>query len=153
MIRFLHLATIQSMRIPNYRGTQRVAINMTPMIDVTFLLIIFFLVSGHLAKQENFLPLNLPTASSGIGDFSSRPTVTIQVPKEGNYQINGVNLDIEQVRNAILTRMATEEGKPIRIRIRTDETVPYAAIASLLKTIALTGNSDVVFSVYEDTGL
>ncbi len=42
---------------------------MTPMIDVTFLLIIFFLVSSHLAKQENFLKLDLPTAAAGAVDF------------------------------------------------------------------------------------
>ncbi|MFN6130013.1 MAG: ExbD/TolR family protein [Planctomycetota bacterium] len=140
------------MRIPSYRGTSRVAINLTPMIDVTFLLIIFFLVSSHLAKQENFLPLDLPSATSGIGDFSSRPTLTIQVPREGTYQIGGVNMDLNQLRSAILARAETEGDKPIRIRIRTDQTVPYAAISKLLKTIALTGNSDVVFSVLEGSG-
>jgi biopolymer transport protein ExbD len=140
------------MKIPSYRGTSRVAINLTPMIDVTFLLIIFFLVSSHLAKQENFLPLDLPSATSGIGDFSSRPTLTIQVPREGTYQIGGVNMDLSQLRSAILSRAEVEGDQPIRIRIRTDQTVPYAAIAKLLKTIALTGNSDVVFSVLERGG-
>jgi biopolymer transport protein ExbD len=122
------------------------------MIDVTFLLIIFFLVSSHLAKQENFLPLDLPSATSGIGDFSSRPTLTIQVPREGTYQIGGVNMDLSQLRSAILSRAEVEGDQPIRIRIRTDQTVPYAAIAKLLKTIAMTGNSDVVFSVLERGG-
>jgi biopolymer transport protein ExbD len=140
------------MKIPSYRGTSRVAINLTPMIDVTFLLIIFFLVSSHLAKQENFLPLDLPSATSGIGDFSSRPTLTIQVPREGTYQIGGVNMDLSQLRSAILSRAEVEGDQPIRIRIRTDQTVPYAAIAKLLKTIALTGNSDVAFSVLERGG-
>jgi biopolymer transport protein ExbD len=137
------------MKIPSYRGTGRVTINMTPMIDVTFLLIIFFLVSSHLAKQENFLPLELPSAMSGIGDFSSRPTLTIQVPADGTYQVNGAAADLVQLRNAILARAEAEGDEPLRIRIRTDQSVPYAAIAKLLKTIALTGHSDVVFSVYE----
>jgi biopolymer transport protein ExbD len=137
------------MRIPSYRGTGRVAINLTPMIDVTFLLIIFFLVSSHLAKQENFLPLDLPSATSGIGDFSDRPTLTIQVPRDGTYQIGGVTSDLTQLQSAIFTRVQAEGNQPIRIRIRTDQTVPYAAISKLLKTIALTGQSDVVFSVYE----
>lgn len=137
------------MKVPEYRGTGRVAINLTPMIDVTFLLIIFFLVSSHLAKQENFLPLDLPSATSGIGDFSDRPTMTIQVPRDGTYQIGGATADLEQLRSAILNRAQAEGDQPIRIRIRTDQTAPYAAISKLLKTIALTGQSDVVFSVYE----
>jgi len=137
------------MRIPNYRGTSRVTINMTPMIDVTFLLIIFFLVSSHLAKQENFLPLDLPSAFAGVDDFSSRPTLTIQVPTDGTYQVSGAAVDLEQVRFAILSRMQAEGGQPIRIRIRTDRAVPYPAIAKLLKTCALAGSTDVVFAVYE----
>jgi biopolymer transport protein ExbD len=138
------------MRVPEYRGTSRVAINLTPMIDVTFLLIIFFLVSSHLAKQENFLPLELPIAASGVADFSDRPTLTIQVPREGNYQIGGVVADLGQVRAAILSRAESEGDQPIRIRIRTDQVAPYASIAKLLKMIALTGHSDVVFSVVEN---
>ncbi len=143
---------VSTMRIPSYRGTGRVAINLTPMIDVTFLLIIFFLVSSHLAKQENFLPLDLPSAISGIEDFSDRPTLTIQVPQDGTYQIGGVSADLTQLQSAIVARAQAEGNQPIRIRIRTDQTVPYAAIAKLLKAIALTGNTDVVFSVYEGAG-
>jgi biopolymer transport protein ExbD len=140
------------MRIPNYRGTTSVSINMTPMIDVTFLLIIFFLVSSHLAKQENFLPLDLPSAAAGIADFSDRPTVTVQVPKDGSYQVNGAEVSLAQVRSLILTRMQSEGGGPIRIRIRTDRNVPYGALAKLLKECALSGNSDIVFAVYEGEG-
>jgi biopolymer transport protein ExbD len=39
---------------------------------------------------------------------------------------------------------------PIRIRIRTDKSASYAPIAKLLKVCALTGNTDIVFAVYED---
>lgn len=142
-------AKLSGMRLPTYRGSNRVSINMTPMIDVTFLLIIFFLVSSHLAQQENFLPLDLPTAESSIADFSDRPTLTIQIPKDGTYQLNGASLPLDQVRSAILNRVQVEGGDPIRIRIRTDQSVPYASIAKLLKVCALTGNSDIVFAVYE----
>ena len=73
------------MRLPNYQGSRGVSINLTPMIDVTFLLIIFFLVSSHMAKQENFLPIDLPLASTGTADFSDQNTLTIQIPSDGVY--------------------------------------------------------------------
>ena len=53
------------MRTPNHTQDGGVHFNMTPMIDVVFLLIIFFLVSSHLAKQEVHLELPLPAADSG----------------------------------------------------------------------------------------
>ncbi len=123
---------------------------MTPMIDVTFLLIIFFLVSSHLAKQENFLKLDLPTAAAGVNDFSDAPTITVQVLSTGTYQVASQEIPLEQVRRAILTRMRTEGG-PLRIRIRTDRTTEYRHIAALLRICLLTGNTDVVFAVYEDS--
>ncbi len=138
------------MRVPNYPGSRGVSINLTPMIDVTFLLIIFFLVSSHLAKQENFLPLELPVAGSGISDFSDRTTLTIQIPSDGSYLINNASVPLDQMQNLILIKMAENGKNPIRIRIRTDKSAAYAPIAKLLKVCAVTGNSDIVFAVYEE---
>ncbi|MBT6848587.1 MAG: biopolymer transporter ExbD, partial [Planctomycetaceae bacterium] len=53
------------MQTPRYARSKETGFNMTPMIDVVFLLIIFFLVSSHLARQETQLELDLPEASSG----------------------------------------------------------------------------------------
>ena len=122
---------------------------MTPMIDVTFLLIIFFLVSSHLAKQENFLKLDLPIATAGSIDFSDSPTVTVQVLATGEYHVSSQTMSLEQVRRSILARMRTEGG-PLRIRIRTDKMTDYRHIAALLKICSKTGNTDVVFAVYEE---
>jgi biopolymer transport protein ExbD len=138
------------MRVPNYPGSRGVSINLTPMIDVTFLLIIFFLVSSHLSKQENFLPLELPIASTGVSDFSDRMTLTIQIPSDGSYLVNNARSDLEQIQASILQKMESNGKSPIRIRIRTDKSAAYAPIARLLKLCALTGNSDIVFAVYEE---
>ena len=119
------------------------------MIDVTFLLIIFFLVSSHLAKQENFLKLDLPIAAAGSIDFSDSPTVTVQVLATGEYHVSSQTMSLEQVRRSILARMRAEGG-PLRIRIRTDKMTDYRHIAALLKICSKTGNTDVVFAVYEE---
>lgn len=137
------------MKVPTYRGTRRVSINMTPMIDVTFLLIIFFLVSSHLAKQENFLPLPLPIATSGLSDTSERLVFTVQVTEKGEYRIGSQEVVLDQVRRAIQDKNAAEE-KPVRVRIRTDKSAPYDSIGALLKICSVLGNSDVVFAVYEE---
>lgn len=137
------------MKIPNYRGSKGVTINLTPMIDVTFLLIIFFLVSSHLATQEIFLKLDLPVAAAGSTDFSDRPTVTVQVLGTGEYQISGQVMTLDQVSKTLLNR-ANIEREPIRVRIRTDRGADYKYIAALLKTCSVTGNSDVIFAVYEE---
>ena len=67
------------MRLPHYPRQRAIQLNMTPLIDVVFLLIIFFLVSSHLARQETQVELDLPTASSGEEEvYSNRPRVTLK---------------------------------------------------------------------------
>lgn len=122
---------------------------MTPMIDVTFLLIIFFLVSSHLAKQENFLKLSLPLAFSGQADDATKPTFTIQVLADGSYQVGNQPMALDPIRRMIAQRNQSENGM-VRIRIRTDRLSRYESIAGLLRICALTGNSDIVFAVYDE---
>lgn len=137
------------MKVPTYRGTKRVSISMTPMIDVTFLLIIFFLVSSHLAKQENFLPLALPVATTGLVEVPERSIFTIQVTETGEYRLGAQDYVLDQVRRA-LQEKNTEEKRFVRVRIRTDRKAPYDAIGALLKICSVLGNNDVVFAVYDE---
>ena len=81
------------MRLPQRHGPASVGINMTPMIDVVFQLIIFFLVSSHLAKQEAQLPLPLPVADSSA---APQPTparhVVVNVLNDGTLLLAGRRL-------------------------------------------------------------
>ncbi len=141
------------MRIPNYRIASAGSINMTPMIDVTFLLIIFFLVSSHLAKQENNVLLDLPITRTGIdSEFSNQHrTSTVHVLTDGSYQMGGQAISIEGLQKAIAARHAETPGG-LRVRIRTDRSVPYSVISKLLKACTQAGTSDVVFAVYDEKG-
>ncbi len=141
------------MRIPNYRLASGVSINMTPMIDVTFLLIIFFLVSSHLAKQENNVKLDLPKTQTGLDSELSNQhrTSTVHVLPDGSYQMGGQTVSIEKVQKSIAARHAETPGG-LRVRIRTDRTVPYSVVSKLLKACTQAGTNDVVFAVYDEKG-
>lgn len=119
------------------------------MIDVVFLLIIFFLVSSHLAKQENTIPLKLPTANSGLDDTSNRQSVVVNVLPDGAWMIGGANVQQAGLDKALRSRlMASEE--PLQLRIRTDQNVTYDRIEPILTSAAQLGIGDIVFSVFEE---
>jgi biopolymer transport protein ExbD len=141
------------MRIPNYRLASGVSINMTPMIDVTFLLIIFFLVSSHLAKQENNVRLDLPKTQTGLDSELSNQhrTSTVHVLPDGTYQMGGQSISIQSIQQVIAARHAETPGG-LRVRIRTDRSVPYSVVSKLLKACTQAGTSDVVFAVYDEKG-
>ncbi len=139
------------MKSPNLIQSGTVAINMTPMIDVVFLLIIFFLVSSHLAKQENSVELNLPLAQTSLDDSNESNLVVVNIMPDGQHQIAGVSLSNQQLVSALRERsLRSPDG--IRLKIRTDQDVSYEFIEPVLRSAADAGIADVVFSVYEDHG-
>ena len=76
------------------RGTAEVEINLTPLIDVVFLLLIFFMISTQF-KVAAELDLDLPTASAAqsTGDTQS---VLVTVTRTGQYAVDQVGLPRRQ---------------------------------------------------------
>ena len=122
---------------------------MTPMIDVVFLLIIFFLVSSHLAKQENHVELNLPIAGSGLEEDDQRESVVVNVLADGQWQSGGMDVNDAEL-NTLLRRRLMAAAGPIQLRIRTDQSVPYERIEPMLTIASNVGIGDIAFSVFEE---
>lgn len=121
---------------------------MTPMIDVVFLLIIFFLVSSHLAKRESKLPMQLPTASRQPAFESSVGRLVIQVEANDSVTVGGSVVNREQF-SAVLRAHAAEKGAEAAVHIRSDAAVDYAIAEPLLRAVAQAGISKVTFAVQE----
>lgn len=137
------------MKTPQLLASGGTLINMTPMIDVVFLLIIFFLVSSHMAKQEQNVQLDLPKAQSGLADVTDRDTLVVNILATGGWRIAGIDVDEQALSNA-LRRGQMAAGEPLQLKIRTDKTVPYERIEPVLRTASELGIGDIVFSVYEE---
>lgn len=126
-------------------------VNMTPMIDVVFLLIIFFLVSSHLAKQDQRTPIDLPQAISGQPERDQRHVLTILVlAEEGGLQMGGRTVAEDSLTELIRERVLAV-GEPVQVRIRADRQVPYRRVAPILKASLQAGCGDVVFAVHVPT--
>jgi len=136
------------MRVPHQVRGSPLSINMTPMIDVVFQLIIFFLVSSHLSKQEAQLPLPLPVAASGEkeGDETS-PRVTINVRADGQLSLAGKPLAAAELPRRLQAKLA-EAGTGLEVRIRSDRTVAYRHVEPILLACARAGIWNVAFAVY-----
>ncbi len=143
------------MKIPR-PSRKSVAFNMTPMIDIVFQLIIFFLVSSHLAQTQNQYELDLPTAKGGESsneEDDKSPRLIINVippqPQSNEYQIllAGEPVDLSQLKQKLLYERKTRPQ--LEIRIRASQATPYRFIEPILQTCAKAGVWDVKFAVYE----
>ena len=120
---------------------------MTPMIDVVFLLIIFFLVSSHLARRENQMPLSLPNAASGEDETDvSKPRITLNVLPSGELLLAGSPVGKRDLA-ASLGAAVQREGKDVELRIRADREALYQHVSPVLSAAAGSGIWNVTFSV------
>ena len=138
------------MRVPVHRRRSRLEMNMTPMIDVVFLLIIFFLVSSHLAQQEVQAKLNLPAAATGSEQQETQtPRVTINIVPQGDrytIKLGAMAVPMAELRRRI-EHERMQAGEDLEVRIRADRTIPYEVIEPILVSCAKLGIWNVKFAV------
>jgi len=121
---------------------------MTPMIDVVFLLIIFFLVSSHLAQQESRLELPLPVADSGMAAVDDQsPRVIVNVQSDGSVLLAGQRVDRTQLEERLRYEW-NRTGSDLELRIRSDRNVAYQLVEPILLAAARAGVWNVTFAVF-----
>ena len=138
------------MRVPDHVTHGSVGFNMTPMIDVVFLLIIFFLVSSHLAKQEAQLELPLPEAATGEQPVvDGGPRLTVNVLGDGTLTLAGRRVGLEDLSERLAEQL-DREGKDLEVRIRSDRNAPYSAVEPIMLACVRAGIWNVTFAVYQE---
>ncbi|MEL6107679.1 MAG: biopolymer transporter ExbD [Planctomycetota bacterium] len=136
------------MRIPDQQDRRFTGANMTPMIDVVFLLIIFFLVSSHLARQETRLPVELPTAKTHQPLNADPVSLTVTVDRDQRLLVGGKRLEPSALKS-LFADVLQKDGDTASLRVRTDGTVPYRCIEPILRAAAETGLLDIKLAVQE----
>ena len=144
------------MRVPTSYRRGSLGFNMTPMIDVVFLLIIFFLVSSHLAQQEVEMELDLPAAGSGQGpgEDEVRRVVVNVLPEEepgGRIMVGGRLMGNQELAGLIAYETQDPDDpakvRPLEVRIRSDRRVPYRVVEPIMVACARAGVWKVTFAV------
>ncbi len=106
-------------------------VNLTPLIDVVFLLLIFFMVSTTFTK-ETHLQIDLPQAS-GDAVVDDPLVIDITITTDGNYSINGkrlVNSQIETIKRGILKVARNQQKLPVVITA--DAQAPHQAVITAM---------------------
>ena len=129
---------------------QAAGFSMTPMIDVVFLLIIFFLVASHFTNQENAVEVDLPKADEAKElPPEETPRLTVTLPDETQIFIGMKPIAAADLLE-ILTREKAQHKEGFQLRIRAGRKVPYSAVEPILLQAAEAGIYDVQFAVMEE---
>lgn len=125
-------------------------IELTPLIDVVFLLLIFFMISTTFTKETK-LQINLPEAS-GDAAVSEPEMLEVQVSSDSKYAVS-TNQDsqgnalINSNRETLLRALSEyKDSKDLLLVIRADEKAPHDAVIRVLDVAQQVGLSNVTFA-------
>ncbi|VGO22829.1 ExbD/TolR family protein [Pontiella sulfatireligans] len=137
-------------RIPIEGGDDN--INMAPMIDMVFLLLIFFMVASHMSKMDR-TPVELPVASKSTVPENAlgRQLITIRshdnTGEEVDILMNLKLVDVEEVAPIVEKMLA--ENKEAEVYLRADRFAKHKHVKEVMAACAKGGVANVIFATFE----
>ena len=118
----------------NLEGT----FDLTPLIDVVFLLLIFFMLTSTMMVQEG-LELDLPGSESS-GTVEQSPLV-LSIDKSGTLTFKSKELSIESLKTQLKDIFAIDPKEPVVIKA--DEKVPVQDLVDIMDAVRTSGGSNI----------
>jgi biopolymer transport protein ExbD len=120
------------------RRRASVAIDIAPLIDVVFILLIFFMVSTTFTRESR-LQITLPTADAEPGD-APPDRIEITIDRDGAYAINGVAL-INRQRDTLVRglRELAAGNREVPVIISADAQTAHQAVVTAMEAVGKVG--------------
>ena len=126
------------MQFEGRRRTSNVP-NLTPLIDIVFLLLVFFMLTSHFVRDE-VLNIDLPEADSGVA-LDEPQQIEVIINDLGEYSINKQIVSLEALQDLLVEELKDQEEKVVRIR--GDENVDLGVAISAFDAARKAGASGV----------
>jgi len=117
---------------------------LAPMIDIVFLLLIFFIVTWQFTKSETELSVSVPTAQEGADPQRQLGEIVINILSDGSIKVEGGTVDLAQLLEKLASIAAQYENQPVRIR--GDGGVAYQRIVEVIDTCQKAGIWNISFA-------
>ncbi|MCC0176095.1 biopolymer transporter ExbD [Waterburya agarophytonicola K14] len=106
-------------------------INILPMIDVIFAILVFFIVSSLYLTRSEGLPVNLPRASTT--EVQKTKQITVSLDSEGKLSIDSKATQISQLKTEI--EKLIQSGDTTTVVINADKTVEHGLVVDAIDRI------------------
>lgn len=125
------------MRINLPDDSDHLEVPMAPLIDVVFLLLIFFLVASQLKYVQRELQIDLPTASAAAPVVTPDDLFVIAIDRDGQAYIGDEPVTTASLIEQIRAR--AEQQPDLRVRLDADRQTPYHHVVQLLNELQFHG--------------
>ena len=125
-------------------------INVTPIIDVALVLVIILLVTAPMLSVAD-LEIELPAAHSR--DVEDQGFISITLSTSGEIAIDEQVLSgVDQIRSALVSRIAEQESDKAMVVVRADAGLPHALVRQVLEEARLGGATQLGIATRQKGG-
>ena len=130
---------------PRTQFEEMPTLNLTSMIDVLFLLIIFFMVGTKFVESERQIELKLPQVKPGQALTAAPEKKVINVYHDGQITLDRKNVTLEELTERLAA--ARSQYRALGVLVRGDGATPFQRIANVLSACKQAGIADLAISV------
>lgn len=134
------------------RRTDEPELNLTSLIDVVLLLIVFFMLSSTFV-QEGRLRVRLPEARDVPVQRPAKETIVVTVTQGGGYRVNErdlVNASADTLRAALLKVAGDGRGSPVTLRA--DGRATHQSVVTAMDVLGKLGFTEINIATVNDAG-
>ena len=140
------------MKLENKEAGEDIEMDMSPMIDMVFLLLIFFIVASQIIDEKpKVLVPEAAAATKPTDDIENRLMISLSKAEPPEYYFRNQKLE-EFDELAIKIQQEFEANPDLRILIRSDAQTKYKVTEKVMKACAEIGAVDIIFAATEERG-
>ena len=138
------------MQIKDPLDLEEPAMNLTPLIDVVFLLLIFFMVATTFLDPEKEIGIELPQASNATVQERELDEIVINVSRDGGILLGGTPVDRAALESAL--KRAAQNDPTTPVTIRGDRLVHHEDVVGVMDACGAAGLSNLAVGSLEPAG-
>ncbi len=123
-------------------------LSLTPLIDVVFLLLIFFLVTSEFEEEERRLDIVLPSATSAVPMIGKPREIVVDIDAGGSLYLSGQPTDLTELQRLLRVAVASNPTNQTVV-IRADASTSFQPVVSVMDMCNKTGVSDYSVTTQE----
>jgi biopolymer transport protein ExbD len=121
-------------------------LGMAPMIDMTFLLLIFFMVTTKIQTEQKKIEIKMPVAKSARIPADASEREMINIDEQGQLYSGTRPMDKKELKAYLIQRL--KDFPPLKVYVRADGRTPGKKIKEIMAICSEAGAIEVIFGAY-----
>jgi len=126
---------------------EEIGLQIAPMIDLTLLLLIFFMLAGKITKSEKLLDIKVPKAASGKIPSDEGDRDVVNIDDKGQLFSGSRPVSTKELTTHLKERFKV--SPPLKLYVRADAGTPGKKIKEVMAIASEAGAVDVIFGVVQ----